>query len=723
MPPVSEKQRRAMAAAAHGRGTLGIPEAVAKEFLGEDAALLFAMPKGEDGLFVEPEAYAPEFEEGERHRREIAAGHFKYADDLGCGNARTFDPKGRYNCGACNQAEGTACNIVEIPAIDRDAGSCGDWETIYDGDRELVLRKKSVDAAVYGVAQNGYGFGCLRCPLGKPATRPDSLGRDWWCGVFAARTKTNACCALNAAPTRPLTAAAIKGAADMALDRNSMRSYDADGRLRVEKSNISKAAVNEYFGREIPDCHAIGLDPDRKYKLLRDPEELEKAAKSFDNLPILSRHVPVSADDHQPDLVIGATGSDAAFDGTYLTNSLIFWTRDAIDDIESGRKRELSCAYRYTPDMTPGAYEGEAYDGVMRDIIGNHVAAVVEGRAGHDVMVGDGIDGMGGGGARDLTAEDANSRSDLMSKTVISRKGAVAKGALLAFLRPRLAQDAKIDVTPLVLGLTHKNFRDRKAGIAAGLKEAARGKLAKDASLDDVAQLLDVLEKEEVEEGMDTDPNTGLPLPKASEEATDDEPTKFLKGKLSAEDWKAYDRMVKDRKAHDEAEEEKKREEEERAKGAADKGRWTTEGFMEGGEFHPIRNSSGYSKSRASDSDAPLVTKSAMDAAIAAATKSASEAAASAAIKTQREIRDAERFVRPWVGDLTIACDSAEDVFRAALKGLSVNVEGIHPSALRAILAAQPLPGGKARPAPAMDAAGSKGFADRFPGADRIVVM
>ncbi len=34
----------------------------------------------------------------------------------------------------------------------------------------------------------------------------------------------------------------------------------------------------------------------------------------------------------------------------------------------------------------------------------------------------------------------------------------------------------------------------------------------------------------------------------------------------------------------------------------ADKGRWTTGGFMEGGQFHPIRSSSGYSKTRAGDS-------------------------------------------------------------------------------------------------------------------------
>ena len=36
MPPVSEKQRRAMAAAAHGKSTLGIPKKVGKEFMAAD---------------------------------------------------------------------------------------------------------------------------------------------------------------------------------------------------------------------------------------------------------------------------------------------------------------------------------------------------------------------------------------------------------------------------------------------------------------------------------------------------------------------------------------------------------------------------------------------------------------------------------------------------------------------------------------------------------------
>ena len=68
---------------------------------------------------------------------------------------------------------------------------------------------------------------------------------------------------------------------------------------------------------------------------------------------------------------------------------LTVWDRAAIDAIEDGSFRELSCAYRYDPDFTPGSYEGTPYDFIMRNIRGNHVALVEEGRAGPDVVVAD----------------------------------------------------------------------------------------------------------------------------------------------------------------------------------------------------------------------------------------------------------------------------------------------------------------------------------------------
>lgn len=175
----------------------------------------------------------------------------------------------------------------------------------------------------------------------------------------------------------------------LAFDRESVRTVDRDGRMHVAVTNLSKACVNPYRGREIPDWEKLGLDPERIYQLLRDPEELEKGASTFNRIQVLRKHVPVSAEDHQPWDVVGTTGSDAAFEPPYLKNSMTIWEAGAIGDVESDARKELSCGYHYRADMTPGNFRGQNFDGTMRDIVGNHVALVSSGRAGPDVVVGD----------------------------------------------------------------------------------------------------------------------------------------------------------------------------------------------------------------------------------------------------------------------------------------------------------------------------------------------
>lgn len=174
----------------------------------------------------------------------------------------------------------------------------------------------------------------------------------------------------------------------LAFDRTARR-IDADGRLHVDRSHISKATVNPYYGKEIPGYEALGLVPDRVYRLLRDPVELERGAPTFARLPILSKHVPVTAEDHQPNLVVGSIGSEITFTPPHLDADLCIWDAAAIAGIETDKVRELSCAYRYVPVMESGEFEGQPYDGKMTEIQGNHLALVEVGRAGSDVVVAD----------------------------------------------------------------------------------------------------------------------------------------------------------------------------------------------------------------------------------------------------------------------------------------------------------------------------------------------
>ena len=227
--------------------------------------------------------------------------------------------------------------------------------------------------------------------------------------------------------SRPETTA--KDRLSLAQDR-SLRSYDQDGRLHVGSSNISKAAVNPYYGSEIPNYQQLGLELKKVYYLLRDPEELEKAAPTFNNLPLLSKHIPVSADEPQKEVIAGTTGSDTVFEDGYLKCSLAVWDAEAIAGIESGEQVELSSAYHYTADMTAGEFEGRHYDGVMRDIVGNHVALVDVGRAGRDVVVSD--------------ADPFNKKENTM------KLKAGAKARIQAAVQPLLAQDAELSPDELL---------------------------------------------------------------------------------------------------------------------------------------------------------------------------------------------------------------------------------------------------------------------------------
>lgn len=175
----------------------------------------------------------------------------------------------------------------------------------------------------------------------------------------------------------------------LAFDASSARTVDENGFLHVTSSHITKATVNPYYGREIPGWQAAGLDPEKIYYGLRDPRELQKSLRTWEGLPLHIEHHIDSADEPRKLTRVGAVGTGAVWNAPYIDAPLTVWDRAAIDAIEDRSFRELSCAYRYDPDFTPGRYEGVEYDFVMRNIRGNHVALVEEGRAGPDVVVAD----------------------------------------------------------------------------------------------------------------------------------------------------------------------------------------------------------------------------------------------------------------------------------------------------------------------------------------------
>ncbi|HDY3020303.1 TPA: DUF2213 domain-containing protein [Salmonella enterica] len=223
----------------------------------------------------------------------------------------------------------------------------------------------------------------------------------------------------------------------LAFDRASVRQFDKVGRLRIERSNLSKANVCGYFGHEIPGAEALGLDPQKLYQLYRDPDELRKAVSTFNNIPVLCRHKP---------------------------------------DYPGAPARE----YRVGTTHASGEF-----DGVMRNIVGNHVALVGDGRAGPDCLVMDSL-------------------PQELKRMKLSKKEVAVLTALGTYLAPRLAQDAA-PRDLLRLMAQHK----RPAAIASAVKTAYSERLAQDMDIEP-AELAQLMESAEAVPELAGDDDTGL---------------------------------------------------------------------------------------------------------------------------------------------------------------------------------------------------------------------
>lgn len=264
-----------------------------------------------------------------------------------------------------------------------------------------------------------------------------------------------------------------------------------------------------------------------------------------------------------------------------------------------------------------------------------------------------------------------------MSKALKSRFAYSVKGALAMALAPKLAQDAKVDLNAVLSGVTAKTFGKLKPEIGKRLTAATKGKLAADAELSDVVELLDAMER------VESEPEDEI----AEQPAVDAEGDKggevmaFLKDKLSEDDMKRCAELMGGGAAdedEDDAEAKKKAEAE-----AANK------------------------KDEPPAMDAKAVRKLIDD-------------AVSGERNRNDRLREAHDLARPLVG--VVAQDATpEDVLRLALDSANVEHEGVSDYvALRALVrAASRRPGTET--IVAQDAAGAADwFKKNGIGADRI---
>jgi hypothetical protein len=110
---------------------------------------------------------------------------------------------------------------------------------------------------------------------------------------------------------------------------------------------------------------------------------------SFAGKAITSEHPPVLLDaENTKDYQVGFSGTEVVYDNGFVKAVMTITDQDTIERIMRGDAREVSAGYRVNYDPTPGVTDsGENYDGIQKEILGNHIAVVRRGRAGPQVKL------------------------------------------------------------------------------------------------------------------------------------------------------------------------------------------------------------------------------------------------------------------------------------------------------------------------------------------------
>lgn len=164
----------------------------------------------------------------------------------------------------------------------------------------------------------------------------------------------------------------------------------------VAPGTLARTGVQDYYAFELG---IKSLDAMKKLRLFRPAEEVFSAdsLRSFENKPITIDHPSNGVDSSNWGKLAKGEVRDIKQDGQMMKGTLLVKSKDAIDAIRSG-KNQLSNGYTFDLDMTSGvAPDGTAYDGVQRNIRGNHLAIVDAARCGSACRISDSFPNLNSG--------------------------------------------------------------------------------------------------------------------------------------------------------------------------------------------------------------------------------------------------------------------------------------------------------------------------------------
>lgn len=164
-------------------------------------------------------------------------------------------------------------------------------------------------------------------------------------------------------------------------DVSTIQNYEFtdEGYLRV-KARIARTGIQSY------------TDANGGIRLEYRPEEEVAASTALDSFRekcVTREHPPALLDaSNTKDYAIGFTSADVSYSEGFVESTLTVTDKETIDEIMRGNVREVSCGYKVDYSPEPGiTSDGQHYDGIQKNIRGNHVAIVNRARGGAQVRL------------------------------------------------------------------------------------------------------------------------------------------------------------------------------------------------------------------------------------------------------------------------------------------------------------------------------------------------
>lgn len=142
--------------------------------------------------------------------------------------------------------------------------------------------------------------------------------------------------------------------------------------------DVMRVGILEYWNADGTIC--------REYN---PPDVVAAATPLLAGIPLTNEHPPESVGPGNfRKYASGYAVGEPKFDGTKAGVRFALQESELITDVDTDVRNEISLGYSASVDYTPGTTpEGQKYDGIRTEIVPNHAAVVVAGRAGPDVRL------------------------------------------------------------------------------------------------------------------------------------------------------------------------------------------------------------------------------------------------------------------------------------------------------------------------------------------------